>query len=66
MQRDLEYSILAQNVTMAAISHPLKQECSSKAGYYLVPIKYQLEYCAKIFSLKLILKFLMNTQSHEF
>merc|ERR1712131_123879 len=25
MQRDLEYSILAQNVTMAAISHPLKQ-----------------------------------------
>merc|ERR1712212_243136 len=40
MQRDLEYSILAQNVTMAAISHPLKQSrILMQLGYEPGPIK---------------------------
>merc|ERR1712212_168510 len=40
MQRDLEYSILAQNVTMAALSHPLKQSrILMQLGYEPGPIK---------------------------
>merc|ERR1711990_702305 len=40
MQRDLEYLILAQNVTMAAISHPLKQSrILMQLGYEPGPIK---------------------------